>query len=98
MPFPDHLGVITCRCVIERHEPVCFVSHAGGDWQMYCADANHDFDDAAAMKVELRVVHAAHLVALDPTLDDISDLPVDMGAERAGIGGAWTRFENADDD
>jgi hypothetical protein len=98
MPFPDNLGVITCRCVIERCAPVRFVSHAGGDWQMYCSDANHDFDDPAAMRRDLVTVHVAHLVALDPTLDAIADLPTDMGAERTHADAAWTRFENADDD
>ena len=64
---------------------------------MYCHDTNHDFEDEAAMKRELVVVHVAHLLAQDATLNDIADLPVDMGAERSQVGGAWTRFENADD-
>jgi hypothetical protein len=97
MPFPDNLGVITCRCVLEAKEPVLFVSHAGEDWQMYCRDTNHDFEDEVAMKNELVLVHVAHLLAQDPTLNDISDLPVDMGAERSHVGGSWTWFENADE-
>jgi hypothetical protein len=97
MSFLDNLGVITCRCVTEKNEPVLFVSHAGGAWQMYCRDTNHDFEDEMAMKRELVLVHVAHLVARDATLNDISDLPIDMGAERSHIGGLWTRFENADD-
>jgi hypothetical protein len=98
MPFPDNLGVITCRCVLEAGKPVLFVSHAGGDWQMYCHDSNHDFQDEAAMKNELVVVHVAHLLAQDATLNDVADLAVDMGAERSHPGGPWTRFEDADDD
>ena len=98
MKFHEALGVITCRCVLEQSKPVLFVSHAGGDWQMYCDDDNHDFDDEAAMKKELLVVHVAHLVAQDPTLNTVADLPIDMGAERASIGSEWVRFSNADDD
>lgn len=97
MPFPDNLGVITCRCVLETKEPVLFVSHAGGEWQMYCRDTNHDFEDEEAMKKELLLVHVAHLLAQDTTLNEISDLQMDMGAERSHVGGSWTRFENADD-
>lgn len=65
---------------------------------MYCRDTNHDFGDEAALKDELVVVHVAHLLARDPTLNEISDLPVDMGAERAHVGDSWTRFEDTDDD
>lgn len=97
MPFPDNLGVITCQCVLSKYEPVRFVSHAGGDWQMYCSDANHDFTDEAAMQRELTLVHVAHLLARDATLQEIADLPVDMGAERTHPGGPWTYFPDADD-
>jgi hypothetical protein len=97
MAFSDSLGVIICRCVLETTEPVLFVSHAGGDWQMYCRDTNHNFEDELAMKSELVVAHIAHLVAQDPTLNEISDLAVDMGAERSHVGGAWTGFKDSDE-
>ena len=96
MPFPDELGVICCRCVLEKSAAVLFVSHAGNDWQMYCSDRNHDFNDEVAMRHDLRVVHMAHLIARDPTLNEISNLPVDMGAERDAIGAAWTTFDDRD--
>lgn len=97
MPFDHELGVITCRCVVEQNAPILFVSHAGGDWQMYCHDSNHDFDSDETTQNDLCVVHVAHLVAKDPTLNEISDLPIDMGAERAQIGEQWSRFHNADE-
>lgn len=97
MPFPEDLGTIACQCVISGAKPVLFVSHAGGDWQMYCHWRNHDFASNNIAR-ELKVVHVAHLVAQDPSLDDVSDLPVDMGAERAHVGGVWERFEDRDDE
>lgn len=98
MAFPENLGAITCRCVLENGAPVLFVSHAGNDWQMYCRTEHHDFDDPEAMKRELAVVHIKHLVAKDPTLDEVSDLPADMGAERVAVGASWTIFHDADHD
>ncbi|HUR39996.1 MAG TPA: hypothetical protein VM240_02410 [Verrucomicrobiae bacterium] len=98
MTFPDNVGVMTCRCVMERGKPVLFVSHAGGDWQMYCHDQSHDFNDEAALKKEILLVHAAHLIARDQSLNAIADLPVDMGAERLAPGAEWSRFEDKDDD
>ncbi|HAP40858.1 MAG TPA: hypothetical protein DCQ94_14030 [Nitrospira sp.] len=75
-----------------------FVSHAGGDWQMYCHWKSHDFNSPEAMRRELAVVHVAHLVAQDETLNSVADLPVDTGAERVVVGGAWERYEDKDDE
>ena len=97
MSFTENLGVITCRCVMERDIPVRFVSHAGGDWQMYCHDSNHDFTDDESMHKEFVVVHVAHLLARDPSLEELSELPVDVGAERSEVGAPWVRFEDKDD-
>src|SRR5687768_6140380 len=97
MPFKTDVGTIVCRCVLEEGEPILFVSHAGGDWQMYCHDSNHSFNDEEALKEDMRVVHISHLLDRDPTLNQISDLPEYMGAERAEVGGEWTRFEDKDD-
>ena len=98
MPHPESLGAIACRCVVSGQLPVGFVSHAGGDWQFYCSDRNHDFSDPEAMKRDLALIHVLHLVLRDPTLDEVSDLPVDMGAERVSPGAPWQRFEDRDED
>lgn len=95
--FPEALGVIACRCVTEGGSPVLAASHAGGDWQMYCRWDGHDFDDDDALKRELVLVHVEHLVAVDPTLLELADLPEDMGAERSAVGAPWVRFEDKDD-
>lgn len=98
MSFPEDLGTIACRCVAERGRPVLAVSHAGGDWQMYCGFDNHDFQSKAAMANELLVVHIARLAGQDATLNEVSDLPVDMGAERSAVGMEWIRFSDSDED
>lgn len=96
MGFVDGLGVIACRCVIFDGKHVHFVSHAGGDWQMYCRDTNHDFTDDCAMGRDLALVNVCHLVERDNSLNVVSDLAVDMGAERASLADPWVRFHNAD--
>ncbi len=97
MAFPDKLGTIACRCVVTERKPVLFVSHAGGDWQMVCHWTNHDFADEQVLRNELVAVHIAHLVAQDPTLEEVAGLPPDMGAERERVGGPWQRYEDKDD-
>lgn len=98
MTFPNNSGSITCKCVLSEEKPVLFVSHAGGDWQMYCDWRNHDFSDPVVLKNDLALVHIAHLLARDPTLAELSDLPADMAAERKFIGDPWERYEDADND
>ena len=97
MSFPENIGTITCKCVLFENKPVLFVSHAGGDWQMYCHWKNHDFDDPQVIANDLTLAHVSHLIARDPTLEAIADLPVDMGAERQFVGGTWERYEDRDD-
>ncbi len=65
---------------------------------MYCRAENHDFEDSEAMRRELTVVHIRHLIAQDPTLNEVCELPKDMGAERDGIGAKWKYFYDADDE
>lgn len=96
MSFISGLGCIACKCVIHKEKPVLFVSHAGGDWQFYCSDQNHDFDDPACLSNDLSVVHIDHLVLVDPTLLDIQEMPIDMGAERDFVGDSWRYFEDKD--
>lgn len=96
--FSPSTPVITCRCVLERGEPVRFVSHAGGDWQFYCHDSQHDFDDEAHLRAQICVAHLGHLLERDASLHELADLDVDMGAERASLNTPWQRFANADDD
>jgi hypothetical protein len=48
---------------------------------MYCHWKNHDFN-SPKITGELKVVHGAHLVAQDPTLQLVADLPVDMGGRK----------------
>ena len=96
MGFPENLGTIACRCVVESGAPVLAVSNAGADWQMYCGFENHDFESQAAMAEELVVVHVLHLAKLDPTLEELADLATDMGAERPAVGAAWVRFPDSD--
>lgn len=97
MPFPEGLGVISCSCVIFEGKPVLAVSHAGGDWQMYCSWDGHDFASPNIAQ-ELKVVHVAHLIARDPALESLAELPIDQGAERASTEADWEYFDDSDEE
>ncbi|HRE12710.1 MAG TPA: hypothetical protein PLD37_00780 [Usitatibacteraceae bacterium] len=97
MNFAEGAATIACRCVVRGERPVLAVSHAGGEWQMYCDFDAHDYEDASLYGSTLVVVHVAHLVARDGTLSELADLPGDMGAERPDAASPWRRFEDRDD-
>jgi hypothetical protein len=98
MVFTDSLGVIACKCVVFNHAPVRFVSHAGGDWQFYCHDENHDFSNQEVLENDLKLVHVSQLLLNDSSLNEVADLPINMGADREFVGGLWTRFSDEDDE
>ncbi|MEQ1515402.1 MAG: hypothetical protein ABL931_02810 [Usitatibacteraceae bacterium] len=98
MRYPESLGVITCRCVMEERKAILFVSHAGGDWQMYCHWKNHDFSSPETLQKQLVLVHVEHLLAQDRTIEEVADLAIDVGAERETVGGEWLRYEDRDED
>jgi len=78
----DNLAVFICSHVFENTKPTLLVCHEGGDWQFLCGGA-HDVDDKP------KVVGIGHLLERDPTLHEISNLPIDFEAERKEVGGEW---------
>ncbi len=95
--FPNYLGVIACRCVIDGQLPVRWVSHAGGDWQMYCHVDAHDFSEHSQdYENNIQLVHMAQLLKYDADLQLLYDLPVDRGAYRDSINDVWDYFDDDD--
>ena len=73
---------IACRCVIEGQLPVRWVSHAGGDWQMYCHVDAHDFSEHSQdYENNIQLVHIT--IAKNMMLIcNLYDLPPDRGLSR----------------
>lgn len=83
--IPANLKSYVCIEVFNRERPVLLVSRQGGDWCFLCG-AGHP-DDAGFY----RVVGIGHPIGDDPTLADVLDLDVEEEAERAVMGGSWSR-------
>lgn len=73
-----------CCHIFEKSRPVLLVARTGGDWQLLCG-ATHGPGERP------RVVGLNHLLARDPSLQTILDLPDGWEAERDGLGDQWTR-------
>jgi hypothetical protein len=78
------LGVLTTSLVLAG-APIMMVSHDADDggWQFLCGTTNDP--------VEGRIVHLEEIVAIDPTVTEVADLPLGWVAFRSSIGGEWTR-------
>jgi hypothetical protein len=84
------LAVFVCSHVYKNQRPVNLVSHAGGDWQLMCGGVDHSPGEG-------HVVGVGHLLARDPSLHELGDLPVDWEAEREEPGKPWIRTRCAKD-
>jgi hypothetical protein len=86
---PD-LGVITTSAVLAG-APILMISHDADDggWQFLCGTTTDPADG--------RIVHLKDIVAMDPTVAEVADIPLGWVAFRSGSGGRWTREPQNDE-
>lgn len=84
---PNELTVTSSE-VTRGQKPILLASHYpdNGGWAFLHGEA---FSMANAQLVTL-----ASLVTADPSLKELSDLPLGWSALRAQVGGNWTRYED----
>lgn len=78
------LGVVTTSRVLKG-APVLLVAHDADDggWQFLCGTTNDPSEG--------RIVHLSGILALDPTVHEVADLPEGWVAFRTAVGGVWKR-------
>jgi hypothetical protein len=87
--FPDHrLGVFCCGHVFRRQRRVKLVGRQDEDWQFLCGENDHS-DPNEPYHVSVGV-----LLDVDPTLNEVADLPAEWEAEREEFGSAWIRTKS----
>jgi hypothetical protein len=97
-PFsdPENTAAICCVHVLNRSRPILRVTHDEDDgmWQILCGSAGHEAPDG-------HVVCLGCMVARDPAILELANLPLGWCAERTSVGMEWTREPNlheVDDD
>src|SRR5690348_6100470 len=85
----NHLLVYCCDHVFRHERGVLYVSREDGDWQFLCGQGDHP------RATEPVVVGVGHLVTVDPSLDELADLPSDWEAKRKSVNDRWIRTELA---
>jgi hypothetical protein len=78
------LGILTTAAVLAG-AAILMVSHDADDggWQFLCGTTNDPADG--------RIVHLEEIVARDPSVTEVADLPLGWVAFRSVVGGNWTR-------
>lgn len=84
---PETTACLVCRHVLEQDAPILYVTHDADDgtWQFLCGETNHASDDA-------KFIALVEAVRIDPSLNELHDMPLGMGAERASAGARWIPF------
>ena len=86
-PFADPPNVVTCtvRQIAREGHSILLVSHDAEDgmWSFLTGEV---FDIGDALLVALK-----EIVALDPSVTELSDLPLGWQARRKGPGALWVR-------
>ena len=86
-PFsdPPDAATLTLRQITDHGKPILHVSHDADDgmWQFLDGD-EVSMDDAVVVLLE-------NVVALDPTVADLADLPIGWQATRISVSEPWQR-------
>ncbi|WP_165072682.1 hypothetical protein [Paludisphaera rhizosphaerae] len=86
-PFDDSPDeeVVTLDRIIRDGAPVLLVAHDDDGWQFL--DGEHVFEDDGV------VVYLGDMIQIDPTLADLSALPIGWHARRATVADEWQMAE-----
>ena len=86
--FPSPNGLVfTSRQVMYERWPILLVSHDASDeaWQFVNGEGDTEED------TEPMLIHPEHVVDLDPSVLELTDLPLGWLAWRADAQDGWTR-------
>src|SRR4051794_15006720 len=83
-----NVAVFTTCHVMRLNHPVLHVSHDDDDgaWQFHTGERQVEQSDSMIVALEEMVAH-------DPTLCELADLPYGWIAEREGVGKPWMRMK-----
>lgn len=90
-PFADPKNVVTftVRDIVEKRAPILFVAHEQEDgmWQFLTGDD-------LPPKKDWLLVGLSEIVAVDPTVRELADLPLGYSASRASAADGWNRWKS----
>jgi hypothetical protein len=84
---PPNVITITTRQVVKQHKPILVVVHEADKvaWQF--------LHGGPVKQKDAMIVSLGAMLKLDPTLEQLADLPEEWQAEREAVGEPWKRSE-----
>lgn len=84
---PPNVAVFTCKQIVEREKWIHYVSHdeEDGAWQFHTSDPNTIEDD------DMITVSLKSIYKIDPSIAELSDLPLGWHAWRESQNSPWQR-------
>ena len=85
---PKNTACFVCNHILGKERSVLFVCHDKEDysWQFLCGKNDHTEDN-------FRIISLEEVVKIDNTLNDLSDMPPGICAEREKVGMKWIPFK-----
>jgi len=85
---PQDTPCFTCNHVLEKDREILYVTHDvdDGSWQFLCGLNDHSETNA-------RIISLKNITEIDPTVNDLFEMPVGFGAERKSINEKWIPFK-----
>src|SRR5262245_2557022 len=84
---PENMACFTCDHVIDGQRPILYVSHHSedGTWQFMCGQSDHTEANA-------KIISLKQATEIDPTINDLYEMPLGVGAERETTKSQWKPF------
>ncbi len=84
----ENTACIVCSHVLEKQMPILYVTHDEDDgvWQFLCGEENHELQHA-------KLLALSEVATIDPSVNDLHDMPLGVGAARKSQDGQWQSFK-----
>lgn len=86
---PETTACFVCDHVINGLRPILLVTHDEDEeyeyWQFLCGESDHD-------ELNIKIISMKQATEIDPTINDLYEMPVGISADRKSIGSKWEPF------
>lgn len=86
---PENTACFACNHVTEAIKPILLAFHISDEeneyWQFLCGDSEHNNSN-------IKIITLLNATKIDPSINDLSEMPIEMGASRKSVDSEWKMF------
>lgn len=85
---PESTACFVCDHVLNKQRPILYAVHDKQDssWQFLCGENDHT-------EVNAKIIALKQAAEIDVTINDLSEMPLGVGAERKSVNDQWIPFQ-----